>query len=517
MSGMLNEGPAAADVVVVGAGPAGLASAIAARDCGASVLVLEANDDIGGHAMLSGGSIQLGGGHEFQRQMGIEDSPGQIFADWTRSDLLDTRFFDRDLLRTLADANVETFEFLRENGVTFTDSTITFSPDAESVGPQSVRRLFRCAEWPNPDEVVVRESGRNGSGLVRNLERSARQKGVVFLLGHSMVDVTPSRPGGPVDRVRARTGDREVAVTAGKGVVLATGGSSGNVHLRRVFDPRLTEEYQTAGAPYTYQTGDGEIAAMKLGATLWGTGAQTVGTHLAITRTRHIGCQWGYRSLKYRTDSPIFDRVRATGLTVADWQNVILVNASGARFWNEEDGSQAFINAALGNRGGSAATLNGGGPIWAIFDRNAASREGWTTKPPHVDPNYFAEGGTWEELSRAIDNPYQRRPLDPAALRATVARYNGFVEAGADADFGKPGPRYKIEEPPFFAAWSTPMLHDSLTGLRTDTQGRVLTLVGEPIDGLFCAGESQGGIPQHGIARCVAFGRIAGRTAASRA
>lgn len=101
-------------------------------------------------------------------------------------------------------------------------------------------------------------------------------------------------------------------------------------------------------------------------------------------------------------------------------------------------------------------------------------------------------------------------------LQDTVNRYNAFVTAGVDADFNKPAPPYRIEKPPFYAAWSTPILHDSLAGLRTDTSAQVIDTRGEVIAGLYCAGESQGGFAQHGLGRCMVFGRIAGRHAAQR-
>ena len=75
---------------------------------------------------------------------------------------------------------------------------------------------------------------------------------------------------------------------------------------------------------------------------------------------------------------------------------------------------------------------------------------------------------------------------------------------------------YKIETPPFYAAWSTPILHDTLTGLRTNTNGEVMDIHGEVIPGLYAAGESQGGFAQHGLARCMVFGRVAARHAAKR-
>ena len=104
--------------------------------------------------------------------------------------------------------------------------------------------------------------------------------------------------------------------------------------------------------------------------------------------------------------------------------------------------------------------------------------------------------------------------MPAAALQETVTRYNSFVDAGVDADFMRPTPRYKIQTPPFYAAWSTPILHDSLTRLRTNTKAQVVDVQGQLIPGLYCAGESQGGFAQHGLGRTLVFGRIAGREAA---
>ena len=135
-----------------------------------------------------------------------------------------------------------------------------------------------------------------------------------------------------------------------------------------------------------HQGADGELAAMDIGASLWATGNQTIEDGAAITKTRHIGCRWGYASLVYEPDSPMFPQARATGLTVNDWQNLIIVNQYGKRFWNEVDGSYKFFNAAMAYNG-DRAKLNGGGPIWAIFDADAVAREKWNPKPPNVDPD----------------------------------------------------------------------------------------------------------------------------------
>src|SRR4051812_8154301 len=70
-----------ADVVIIGAGASGLPAAIMARDQGASVIVVEENHDIGGHAILSGGNVPLGGGTSFQKKYGIQDSADQVYLD----------------------------------------------------------------------------------------------------------------------------------------------------------------------------------------------------------------------------------------------------------------------------------------------------------------------------------------------------------------------------------------------------------------------------------------------------
>ncbi len=222
-----------------------------------------------------------------------------------------------------------------------------------------------------------------------------------------------------------------------------------------------------------------------------------------------------------------------------DWQNLILVNMIGERFYDEtvghfgyntygsvEDYQQGsylnaknqkynpsnFINAALAGIGDGH---NGGGPIWAIFDADAAAREQWRPKPPDVDfaQGFFFETDSIEALASKIKMKYQRVPMPPRDLAATVARYNSFVDAGKDADFGKPKPLYKIAKPPFYAAWATPVIHDTRAGLRINARCQVVDMNGEVIPGLYCGGESAGGFSMHGLPRAVCQGYIAGRNA----
>ena len=498
-----------ADLVTIGAGTAGLAAAVSALDHGASVIMVEENVDIGGHGMCSGGQVHLGGGTSNQRKHGVEDSADQVFLDWVRHDHMQSRYSDRDLVRAFAEENAATYEFLIENGVEFQDH-LTGPTQASRV-----RRQQRTIQWPVASERVTHHPTRVGSGLVRALEKSARAKGAQVLLRHKMSSIVRESPAaGRVLGITATHDGRTVNIAANKGLLVATGGSTSNVTLRRTFDPRLTDEYQVAGEPWSRQSGDGELAAMAVGASLWGTANQTVEEGIAISKTRHIGCQWGYSSLIWQPDARIFDLARASGLTVADWHDLILVNQTGRRFWNEVDARYDFFAAAMAWNG-DEDKRNGGGPIWAVFDQDAVEREEWDPRSPNVDPDgYFFTADTLAELAGAIANPYQSKPMPAAALEETVARYNTFVDLGVDEDFDKPSPRYKIQRPPFYAAWSTPILHDSLTGLRTNPKAQVIDTRGQVIPGLYCAGESQGGFAQHGLGRCLVFGRIAGRDAA---
>lgn len=522
-----------ADVVVVGAGGAGLPAAISARDEGASVIVLESNYDIGGHAMLSSGIVCLGGGTSYQKKWGIEDSADQIFLDFTDHNNQQFRRSDRDLVRRFADESASTFEFLVENGLRFRDQPPTINP-----GLGSIPRVALVDRFSDDFNITI--NGTGGSGVVRALEASARRKGVAFLLSHRLTRI--HRPdGGRVTGVTARFDGRDVHVLARKGVILATGGHTSNVDFRRMFDARLTEEYQTAGEPWTKQNADGELLAMDIGAGLWGVGIQasdaerSEGGGRTVTKTLHIGARYGYNGLKWDPRSPVFDRARASGLTVSNWQDLILVNQVGKRFWSEVDSrwdafmqttaaGRDFIQACLGTNGnlGRDRSANGGGPIWAIFDANAVERERWVPEPPHVDPaGWFFSANSVRELAQKIHNPYQRQPIDAAVLEETVETWNLYVETGNDPEFGRPTPpnrqaalSRRIIAPPFYAAWATPILHDSLSGLRVDPGGRVLDTRGRVIPGLFCAGESAGGFGLHGLPRAIVFGRIAGHEAA---
>ena len=542
-----------ADVVVVGAGATGLPAAIQACEGGASVILIDANIDVGGHAILSGGNVALGGGTSRQKKYGVDDSPDLLYSDLTDWSVTepngfpDYRYNDKEVIRAFADESANTFEWLLAHGVIFVDKV----PDTlggHACGNSAPREHHAAPmAWslvqnggPLPADKAATSS--SGVGLIRPLEASARKLGVQILLQHKMTGIVRENANtGRVIWISATNHGKTVNIRARKGIIIGTGGHSSNVNFRRIFDPRLTEEYQVAGEPYSFQDASGEIGAMAIGASLWGAFNQSGEFGQNVTKAGWIGCQYGYVNLSWQPDSPIFSQARASGLFVKDYQDAILVNMIGQRFYDETQGQfpannynsikpyvarsylnaanvkyqpSNFINAALA---GIGDTYAGGGPIWAVFDSEAVKREGWKVTPPYVDvaQGYFFSANSIVELTGKVVNKYQRKPMPPAALQETVTRYNSFVDAGKDADFGKPSPKFKIEAPPFYAAWATPVIHDTRSGLRINAKCQVVDLNGEVIPGLYCGGESAGGFSLHGLARCTVQGRIAGRNAAA--
>ena len=539
-----------ADVVVIGSGATGMPAAIVAREAGASVIVVEAENHIGGHAITSGGNLPLGGGTSYQKKYGIEDSPDLFFQDLTDWSVVETngfppyRYNDREIIRAFADNSVAAFEFLLAHGV----KVIERRPNSigHEIGVSALRTMQIAVEdWPmvhtgkpaDPSDPEIRA----GAGLMRPLEAAARNAGVEILLDHRMTAI--HRETANSGRVRGIAVDHhgsKLNIRANRAVIIATGGSTGNVNFRRMFDPRLTEEYcGLAGMPWSNQDASGELAAMAIGGSLWGLFNFTGEFGSSITKPGAIGCQYGYINVRWHPGSEVFDKARAIGLKVADWQDVILVNMLGNRFYDETGdhftyntyqstkpyepysylnaknakyNPNNFINAALAGIGDGH---NGGGPIWAIFDSAAVAREKWQPAPPHVDgaAGFFFSAGSIGDLAAKIEMKYQRVPMPPQNLAATVTRYNSFVDAGNDSDFGKPKPLYKIETPPFYAAWATPVIHDTRAGLRINARCQVVDMNGDVIPGLYCGGESAGGFSMHGLPRAICQGFIAGKNA----
>src|SRR5208282_2639991 len=346
-----------ADVVVIGAGAMGLPAAIVAREAGASVIVVEVQKDIGGHAITSGGNVPLGGGTSAQKKHGIKDSPDLLFRDLTDWSVVepngfpDYRYNDKEIIRAFADNSVPTFEWLVAHGVIFVEK----APDSSggsAIGNSAPRENHAAPmAWPQmhsgkPVDPAVAATGSSGIGLIRPLEAAARKAGVQILLKHRMSSLVQAElSSGRVLGIKATNEGKTLNIRARKGVILATGGSSSNVNFRRIFDPRLTEEYNgVAGEPYSVQDASGELAAIAIGASLWGAYNQVGEFGLRLAKAGRIGCQYGYGNLEWQPGSPVFHHARARGLRVQDYQNAILVNQAGLRFYDETQGQYTANN-----------------------------------------------------------------------------------------------------------------------------------------------------------------------------
>jgi succinate dehydrogenase/fumarate reductase flavoprotein subunit len=543
-----------ADIVVIGSGASGLPAAIVARESGSSVILVEAQNHTGGHAICSGGNVPLGGGTSYQKKWGVKDSPDLVFQDLTDWSVVepngfpDYRFNDREVIRAFADNCAATYEFLVAHGVVFVDK----APDkigGSSVGNSIPREMHAAPmDWlliqtGQPAAPDKRTTMSTGNGLMHPLAAAAKKAGIEILLKHRMTSIHRAQPfAGAVVGIACEHDGKTVNIRARKAVVIGTGGSTTNVNFRRMFDPRLTEEYcGVAGQPWSDQDASGELAGMAIGASLWGAFNFTGEFGSGITKPGTVGGQYGYVNLRWYPGSEVFDKARAIGLHVEDWQDIVLVNMIGKRFYDEtarqftsgnyesmlpytphdwhngrnlKFNPNGFLDAALAGIGDGH---NGGGPIWAIFDADAVAREKWDPKPPYADyeHGFCFTADTIEELAKKIVMKYQRVPMPPEALAATIARYNSFVDSGVDEDFGKPKPLYKIQKPPFYAGWATPVLHDTRAGLRINGKCQVVDMNGQVIPGLYCGGESAGGFSLHGLARATCQGFIAGTNAAA--
>src|SRR5664280_1059450 len=146
-----------ADVVVVGAGAVGFPAAIQAREDGASVILLEAQKDVGGHAICSYGNVPLGGGTSTQKKHNIADSPDILFSDLTDWSVVVSngfptyRYNDKEVIRAFADNSALTYEWLVAHGVIFVNK----APDnsgAMETGNSAPREMHAAAmSWPRPD------------------------------------------------------------------------------------------------------------------------------------------------------------------------------------------------------------------------------------------------------------------------------------------------------------------------------------------------------------------------------
>lgn len=574
------------DVIVIGAGATGMPAALKAREMGATVMVVEQNFDVGGRAICAGAEHTMGGGNKLQKQAGVEDSPDLYFkdmTDWTVCGLdgiPDYRYNNFELIRAVCDIQPEVFDFLEANGVLFDYDSLS---DSKGGGwgvsvPRCVNYLEKFPELADDPHFAP------GAGhlFIRPLEKTAREKGIQFMLNHQAdklyreeqfsgrvlgisAKYMPRIIPGTETRLESYWSDgniddtnERVNIRAKKGVIIATSGFNGNVPFRTSYDPRLTEEIQVSVSPWLgwdrAQNGFMILAAMDHGASLGN--VLTAFEHGGWFRKRTIvGVRDVYKA--WPEDSPVFPFARARGLSIGGggWANCINVNQVGKRFYDETaegycyprsnptlvgkntldpyvphdwrnllvmkenfDGpGYAWTHAARSINEGSTYPDYAPGPVWLIFDQAQVDREEWKVDPPYTDPEYFFKADTLAELAEKVSqNPYQKVPMPAANLEATVARYNELVDKGVDEDFGKKTMEFKVDTPPFYAAWCAPVLHDSYGLLRVNADCQVIDRWGEPIPGLYAGGEAAGGWEEHGHGKCFTMGYLAAKHCASQ-
>ena len=488
---MVENGPSY-DVVVVGAGNAALCAALAARDEGASVVVLEKAPP-----SAQGGNCPFtGGGFRFVHD-GIEDL--------------------RDLVPELTDADVArtsmapyTADDFRGHLVAVTHGDT--SPDLMEVLISQSRptvdwMLSKGVQWELPaasrpvagaPSVIPNSVGlaafHSGPGLVQMLTAAARRAGIDILYETKMLRLRQDARGG-VSGVVARDADGVHEIDS-HGVVLACGGFEANPEMRVKYLGGGWETARVRGS--RYNTGDGHRAALDVGARAAG--------------------QWtGCHATPIDVDAPATGDLAITdSMPRRSYPLGITVNLGGRRFVDEGEGfaEQTFVKM------GTRILEQERSIAFQIFDKKAS---------PLLEPRYgsstAAEAGSVRELA-------ERLGINPTVLDATVDSFNAEAHEGEydpreldgrstrTLDPPKSNWAIAIDGPPFVAFTVTGGITYTYGGLAIDAEARVLDMEDRPIPGLFAAGEIVGGIFYHnslraaGLMHGAVFGRLAGANAA---
>ena len=345
---------------------------------------------------------------------------------------------------------------------------VSFSPVIETASGQSVPRVHTV----------------DPADLVRALKAAAGRSGKVDYRPNAPAESLVADSNGRVTGVRAGGED----IVARKVVIIASGGFAKNPDMLDQYAPQYAEAVFVAGAG---SQGDGLRMATALGADL--------------RDMDYVKGTFG----KHPTDDTNDHSLQAV------YKGAIAVNQDGQRFVDESISYKLLGDAVMAQSWHTGYQIMDQG----IFD-TGDDRVRILDFGRRLEEGLFYVGDTLDELAAQIE-------IDPETLAATVARYNGYVDAGHDPEFGRKhlvhqhGALRKIETAPFYAYPSTAVVFGTYCGLRIDSKARVLRADGSAIDGLFAAGEVTGGF--HGAAymtgsalgKAIVFGRIAGREAAA--
>lgn len=431
------------DVVVVGAGGAGLAAALTAAQNGADVVVLEKMAMVGGASSMAGGGTNATGS-QWQQSYGIEDSPEAYFMDIMENGHF---FSDARTLWLYANTQGAAFDWLvAEDGAALPYVNSQPSPSAE----HSYGRTF------SP------EGG--GAGVVSALQQKVTDLGVEILLETPAQELMVTD--GTVTGVKALAADGTPYEITANSVILATGGYGANTDML----PETVTSLPYAGA--VSATGDGLNMATAIGADAINLDKVNIQPHSIILpdgRGQHTfqGCLAMYN----KTGS-------------------ILVSDQGVRFVNEQ-GSASDIKAGMEQNEHSYLIMDAASfetyaqTCIASHNFTQEQLDQWLEANGTSNP-VFAHADSLEDLAAIVGIP-------SGALTETVERYNGFVSAGEDTDFGRKVST-AMGDGPYYAVEMNLRYYATLGGLHINDNMQVLDTDGQPIQGLYAAGEVVGGV-----------------------
>lgn len=439
-----------ADVVIIGAGGAGLAAAVEAADNGASVILVEKMPAVGGNTNYATGGMNAAG-TRFQADLGIDDSPELFFQDTMAGGQQEN---NPDLVRFLSIEAANSVDWLTDLGADLSD--------VGRLGGHSVNRTHR----PSGGAAV-------GGHIVQVLKEAADERGVDTRTWTEAIEILSEE--GRVTGIRVRNlREEEEYVIEAKSVILTAGGFGASQNMVVDYDPNL-EGFGTTN--HDGATGDAFKLVDGHGVNL--VDMQFIQTHPTVVPEK---------------GTMITEAVRGNG--------AILINRDGERFVNELDTRDVVSAAELEQPGGTAML---------IFDQGV--RESLSAIEKYINNGLVTEAESLTALAEALDIPAEQ-------VTTTVAGYNGLVTAGGDPTFGRTSFARTLDTPPYYAVEVGPAVHHTMGGIQIDQDARVIGDNGEPVKGLFAAGENTGGV--HGanrlggnaLADIITFGRIAGRNTA---
>ena len=442
------------DVVVLGAGGAGVAAAIEAVDAGASVALLEKMPQIGGTTATSQGMI---GAYEskFTKELGVHYTFEEMYGN-----LMSNASYrlDPELTAVTIEKSGETIDWMADRlGMNFYDVIVGYGP----------LQMMHLVEGAGGAMKTAMETALAGSSVDLMLETRATE----ILMNED----------GSVKGVKATCGADTVIVYA-KAVVVATGGYANNPELTARLDP---EKAGTWGIGFPGATGDGIIMASNVGAALTHTGDM-----MCVLKDYEIMSEHNGTSATANVSSFI------------SRDNTVLLGANGKRFVDEKD--IGYMTQKLNSPVFDQMHKDGLGYVWAISDKASLEAKGVKRG---LDME-FVTADTFEELAAKMG-------LDEAAVVETLTNYNSYCETGHDPEFGRL--LLAKLEAPYCAVKVVPCEIITYGGIARNVNAEVIRADGTVIPGLYTAGEASANSAYMGftLTNAYGWGRIAGAGAAA--